>query len=354
MASGEGDTVGTMENSVEDSSILETQLPDEHHHHKHGSNGDLPMENGVSDSDQVPADSHDQLLEMVADLRFQNEFLKSQFEGFRDVNRVHSDLSLQREGGGPEGGESDTVKELQERIKALDKELLVEKQTRLASEEALKHLQSVYSEAETKAKELSEKLAEAQTKLDQEIKEREEKYNELDSKFNRLHKRAKQRIQDVQKEKDDLEARFNEVNETAEKATSQQSALQQELERTRKQANEALKGMDADRQHLRGENNRLRDTIEDLRRSLQPKESAIEALQQSLTEKEQMLEDMRGLLQAADEKKQAALAELSAKHQKNIESLEAQLNDALSDRSKATESISSLQVSFMVMIFYPP
>lgn len=29
-----------------------------------------------------------------------------------------------------------------------------------------------------------------------------------------------------------------------------------------------------------------------------------------------MLEDMRGLLQAADEKRQAALAELSAKHQK--------------------------------------
>lgn len=33
---------------------------------------------------------------------------------------------------------------------------------------------------------------------------------------------------------------------------------------------------------------RLRDTIEDLRRSLQPKESAIEALQQSLVEKEQV------------------------------------------------------------------
>jgi len=30
----------------------------------------------------------------------------------------------------------------------------------------------------------------------------------------------------------------------------------------------------------------------------------------------QMLEDMRGLLQAAEEKRQAALAELSAKHQK--------------------------------------
>jgi hypothetical protein len=33
----------------------------------------------------------------------------------------------------------------------------------------------------------------------------------------------------------------------------------------------------------------------------------------------------------------------------NIESLEAQLNDALSDRSKADESISSLQVSFMIV-----
>jgi len=32
----------------------------------------------------------------------------------------------------------------------------------------------------------------------------------------------------------------------------------------------------------------LRDTIEDLRRSLQPKESAIEVLQQSLAEKEQV------------------------------------------------------------------
>lgn len=32
----------------------------------------------------------------------------------------------------------------------------------------------------------------------------------------------------------------------------------------------------------------LRDTMEDLRRSLQPKESAIEALQQSVVEKEQV------------------------------------------------------------------
>lgn len=34
-----------------------------------------------------------------------------------------------------------------------------------------------------------------------------------------------------------------------------------------------------------------------------------------------------------------------------MESLEAQLNDAVSDRRKAAESISSLQVNFMIMSF---
>lgn len=87
----------------------------------------------------------------------------------------------------------------------------------------------------------------------------------------------------------------------------------------------------------------------------------------------QMLEDMKNMLQAAEEKKQASLADLSAKHQKvrhicrmnfmlsippiifqlssvffvfiqSLESLQIQLSDALSDRNKATETISSLQV----------
>ncbi|GLT82541.1 hypothetical protein SLE2022_009050 [Rubroshorea leprosula] len=57
-----------------------------------------------------------------------------------------------------------------------------------------------------------------------------------------------------------------------------------------------------------------------------------------------MLEELEGLLQAAKEKRQASLAELSTKHQKNVESLEAQLADALSHRTKATETISALQV----------
>ncbi|KAI4327827.1 hypothetical protein L6164_020244 [Bauhinia variegata] len=343
MATSEGDDGEVTKSHVEDSSKSDEQFSDLHHS-KNESKEYIVLGNGLSDSNQFPDDPHDQLIQMVAELGFQNEFLKSQFEGFSSLYSVQSEPSPQKIVGGPEDGDSDIVKELQGKIESLNRELLEEKQTRAAAEEALKHLQTAYSEADAKAQELSEKLLEAEKKLDEEIKERDEKYAELDSKFNRLHKRAKQRIQEVQKEKDDLEARFNEVKETAERASSEKSALQQDLERTRQQANEALKAMDADRQQLRSANNKLRDTTEDLRRSLQPKESAIETLQESLAEKEQMLEEMRGLLQAADEKRQASMAELSAKHQKNIESLEAQINEALSDRSKATETISSLQV----------
>ncbi|KAJ0041172.1 hypothetical protein Pint_28642 [Pistacia integerrima] len=281
---------------------------------------------------------------MVLELKFQNEILKSQFEGLKTLRSEDDGLCQQREGSVQESRESVDVKELHERINSLSKELHEEKETRGAAEKALEHLRVAYSEADAKAQEFSTKLAEAQQKLNHEIKEREEKYTELDSKFGRLHKRAKQRIQEVQKEKDDLEARLRDVTETADRTSSQHSALQQELERTRQQANDALKAMDAERQQLRSANNKLRDNIEELRRSLQPKENALEALQQSLLEKEQMLEDMRASIQAAEEKRQASIAELSAKHQKNLESLEAQLADALSDRNKATETISSLQV----------
>ncbi|XP_044470267.1 protein GRIP [Mangifera indica] len=339
--SEEGESISVVsESGMEDSLKTEKQLSDANG----GINGSLVKENVTDDDrDDYANVDHDQLLEMVIELKFQNEILKSQFEGLKTL-RSEDDGSCQQKEVVQESRKSVDVKELYERIESLSKELHEEKETRGAAEKALEHLRVAYSEADAKAQEFSTKLAEAQQKLDQEIKEREEKYTELDSKFSRLHKRAKQRIQEVQKEKDDLDARFREVTETAERASSQHSALQQELERTRQQANDALKAMDAERQQLRSANNKLRDNIEELRCSLQPKENALEALQQSLLEKEQILEDMRASIQAAEEKRQASIAELSAKHQKNLESLEAQLADALSDRSKATETISSLQV----------
>ncbi|PIN07834.1 E3 ubiquitin ligase involved in syntaxin degradation [Handroanthus impetiginosus] len=303
----------------------------------------LVKENGFGDGNPHSNYNHDELLQMVVELKFQNEYMKSQYDGLKN-HLLDSDQPEQRKvQDHDDSGFQDDVRELRREMETLKKELLGERQTRGAAEEALKHLRSAHLDADTKAQELSAKLAEAQQKMDQEIKERDEKYSELDSKFNRLHKRAKQRIQEVQKEKDDLEAQFREVNEKADLASSQLSALQQELERTRQHANEALKAMDAERQQLRSANNKLRDNIEELRHSLAPKENALEATQQLLLEKEQMLEDMRGLLQVADEKRQASIAELSLKHQKQVENIEAQIADALAERSRATETISSLR-----------
>ncbi|KAI4314637.1 hypothetical protein L6164_027525 [Bauhinia variegata] len=159
MATSEGDNGETMESRVEDSSKSEEQFSDLHHS-KSGSTENLVLENGLSDGNQCPDDTHEQLIQMVAELRFQNEFLKSQFEGFSSLYDVHSESNPQKVVGGSEDGESETVKELQGTIESLNKELLEEKQTRSAAEEALKHLQTSYSEADAKAQEISAKLLE--------------------------------------------------------------------------------------------------------------------------------------------------------------------------------------------------
>lgn len=164
MASDEGDnSVGMTEvhAEVSVSSIPEEDLRDVNHKYKDGSNVNLILENGFSDGKEGQVDdTHDELLQMAVDLRFQNEFLKSQFEGFSNVNSVPSGFNTEKGVGDREDGESDIVKELQGRLESLNKEFLEEKQTRIASEEALKHLQVAYSEAEAQAQKLSEKLVE--------------------------------------------------------------------------------------------------------------------------------------------------------------------------------------------------
>jgi len=156
------DTGGTMEIHAQDSSKPEEHLSDSdvNQQSKDGSNTNLVLDNGFSDGNEGLANTHDELLQMVVDLKSQNEFLKSQIEGFSNVESVSRESSIQKEVGGTEDGESDIVKELRERIELLNKEFLIEKQTRIASEEALKHLQIAYSDAEAKAKDLSEQLVE--------------------------------------------------------------------------------------------------------------------------------------------------------------------------------------------------
>ncbi|KAF6159805.1 hypothetical protein GIB67_030063 [Kingdonia uniflora] len=280
----------------------------------------------------------DQFAQMVVDLNCQNEFLKVQYEGMKSLHCLESN--------GVQFDDGNRV--LHEKIELLSREIREREQMHNAAEDALTHLRTAYTEADAKAQELETKLVQVQQKMEQEMKVRDDKNNELDLKLGRLHKRAKQRIQEIQKEKDDLEARLREVNEMAERGSSQQTSMQQELERTRQQANEALRALDVERQQLRTSNSKLRDTVEEERRLLEAKEKAFEEVQHSLFEKEQMLEEVRQLLQNAEEQKQASIAELSSKQQMHLASLESQLADALSDRSKAADTISALQVLLAV------
>ncbi|XP_072956107.1 protein GRIP isoform X1 [Typha angustifolia] len=302
----------------------------------------ISMENGDRDNLASPDEDHDQLMAM--ELILQNEYLKSQLGDLLSEHVRSKGVPVKGSEIRREEEASELVNNLYEQIKNLNEKIQEQKETQKAAEAALEHLRIAYSDADGKVQELSVKLVEAQHKMEQEIKERDDKYVELDSKFGRLHKRAKQRIQELQKEKDDLEARFNDVNGKVEQASSQQVLAQQELDRTRQQANEALRSMDVERQQLRAANNKLRDSIDEMRRSLEAKENALEGLQKSILEKEQMLEQIQSSFQSADEKRQASIMELSAKHQKQLESLESQLADALAERSKATETISSLQM----------
>ncbi|GFY87821.1 golgi-localized GRIP domain-containing protein [Actinidia rufa] len=193
------DVGGMLEYHAEDGVKPDDQLIDTNH----GSGENLGKENGLH-GHPYTSDSKEHLVQMVVELNFQNEYLKSQFEDMKNLHSESGGFRQQKVTIEQDGGGFEDVKELRAKIEALSRELSEEKQTRGAAEEALKHLRAVYSEADAKAQELSAKLAEAQQKMDQKIKEHDEKYSELDSKFNRLHKRAKQRIQEVQKIKTGL------------------------------------------------------------------------------------------------------------------------------------------------------
>lgn len=125
--------------------------------------GGLEKENG-SYSTEDDTDSHNKLVQMVLELNFQNEYLKSQFEGLKNIYLDADGPLRQKEPLASDYG-TQNMKEYVEQIESLRKELLEERQTRNAAEEALKHLRSEYSEADAKAKELNAKLAEGCTFL---------------------------------------------------------------------------------------------------------------------------------------------------------------------------------------------
>ncbi|GJZ27257.1 hypothetical protein Tco_0571510 [Tanacetum coccineum] len=87
-------------------------------------------------------------MQMVVELKFQNEYLKSHFQDLKDVYADSAGSSVQAK-------EVDNdSKELKDKIEALNEELVIERQTRGAAEATLEHLRAEYIEADAKSQEL--------------------------------------------------------------------------------------------------------------------------------------------------------------------------------------------------------
>lgn len=151
----EGDiSSGAADNHTEDASKTEAQF------NSFNIESDHVKDNGICESHEHTGDSHDDLVQMLVELNFQNEYLKSQIVGWQSINIYSDDSGQQIKTAAHENVASDNSEDLNEKIESLNRELLEEKQTRGAAEVALKHLQTLYLEADTKAQELSVKVAE--------------------------------------------------------------------------------------------------------------------------------------------------------------------------------------------------
>eukprot|EP00252_Welwitschia_mirabilis_P000960 TRINITY_DN10945_c0_g1_i4.p1 TRINITY_DN10945_c0_g1~~TRINITY_DN10945_c0_g1_i4.p1 ORF type:complete len:816 (-),score=270.76 TRINITY_DN10945_c0_g1_i4:25-2472(-) len=281
--------------------------------------------------------STDALVRAIYELKFQNEFLKSQLnliqsERTKKLKNIGSDVDLH------------TFENLQKQIAYISEQLEQSKLLQISMEEQNKNKDFSCSELEKKIQELSSDLDEVRCKMEITTKERDE----LDAKFVRLQKRAKQRIQELQKEKDDIESQLSAANEKSTHAIAEQFAIRQELESTRRQAAEALRSLDAEKQILRNTNNSQKEQIEELQQRLNAQEHAIEELNQNISEKDKMLHDLQNSLKSTDERHQALIMELNSKHQKNLEDLEAQLAEVTSERAKAAQEITKLQSELAV------
>lgn len=151
----EGDiSSGAADNHTEDASKMETQFNNFNIESNH------VKQNGIYDGYQHTGDSHDDLEQMLIELNFQNEYLKSQIVGWQNTYTYSDESGQQIKTVAHENVASDNSEDLNEKIKSLNRELLEEKQTRGAAEEALKHVQTLYLEDDTKVQELSVKVAE--------------------------------------------------------------------------------------------------------------------------------------------------------------------------------------------------
>lgn len=119
----------------------------------------LVKENGIHVGNAHSNYSYDELVQMVTELNFQNEYMKSQYDGLKN-HLLDSDKPDPKKVKDCDSGSGDDLRELNGEIESLKREVLEERQTRCAAEEALKHLRAEHLEADTKAQELAAKLDE--------------------------------------------------------------------------------------------------------------------------------------------------------------------------------------------------
>lgn len=277
---------------------------------------------------------------IISELQVQNEFLMAQLQEIQQANKVENSNNEVPHDKADHSSEKDSAGKFGDQRNQLDQSSIPQPMT----EDLVKQLQISLVHAEGRAEHLTLELTEVQRKMDEEIKMRDEKYAELDVKFGKLQKRAKQRIQELQKEKDEVDAQLAAATEKASQASSQCSSLQHDLERVRTQAGDALRSLDAERQQLRNSNSKHIELIDDLHRILKAKEQDEKEAQRIASEKDQMVHELTDKLMEMEEKHGAVVADLMAKHQKVVEDLEGQLADAVRERTKAAETISSLQM----------
>ncbi|KAI5056354.1 hypothetical protein GOP47_0028707 [Adiantum capillus-veneris] len=230
-----------------------------------------------------------------------------------------------------------------EEIGNLRKQLQQTIMAQSASEELIAELRATVSSAERRAEGASMELLEAQSKMDEEVKTRDKKYAELDVKFGKLQKRAKQRIQEVQKEKEDVEVQLATTSEKAAQALSKCTSLQHDLERVRAQAGDALRSLDAERQQLRSTTTKQKEVIEDLQQKLEALEEEHKEAHRVASEKEQVVNELTDKMMEMEKNQGILIADQISKHQKLVADLEAQLGDAVQERTKSAESVASLQ-----------
>ncbi|KAL6011919.1 hypothetical protein ACLOJK_002385 [Asimina triloba] len=128
-------------------------------HKMDGSLGIIQNGNGVHDVITCYTENHDLLFQMAVELTFQNEYLKAQFQGLKNQPVGSIESSKQENETVQEDDASENVKELQEKILSLNKEIQERKETQTAAEDAMRHLQMSYFEADARAQELSAKLS---------------------------------------------------------------------------------------------------------------------------------------------------------------------------------------------------